>query len=176
MARTTRSTRALVVPSSRPRSVRCSGGTVGRRRWLALAPCVLIGLCAAHGGPARADESQSFHVIVNADNPVASVSRDFLTDAFLKRVSRWPAGENIQAVDLRSDSPVRAQFSTAVLRRSVAAIRSYWQQRIFAGRGVPPPEVDTDSAAIHYVKRHRGGVGYVSRNADTSEVKVLALR
>lgn len=172
MARTTRSTRAPVLPPSRARS----DGLVGRRRWLALAPCVLIGLCAAYGGAARAEESQSFHVIVNADNPVGSIPREFLADAFLKRVSRWPAGETIQAVDLRSDSPIRAQFSAAVLRRSIAAVRSYWQQRIFAGRGVPPPEVDTDSAAIHYVKRHRGGVGYVSRHADTREVKVLALR
>jgi len=134
-----------------------------------------MGLAIARGA-ARAEENQAFHVIAHADNPVASVERDFLADAFLKRVSRWPGGEAIQAVDLRFDSPVRAQFSLAVLKRSVAAVRSYWQQRIFAGRGVPPPEVDSDSAAIHYVKRHRGSVGYVSRHADTREVKVLALR
>lgn len=131
---------------------------------------------AAALGAARADQGPIFRVIVNADNPAAAVEREFLADAFLKRVSRWPAGETIEPVDLRSDSPVRAQFSVVVLRRSVAAVRSYWQQRIFAGRGVPPPEVDSDSAAIHYVKKHRGGVGYVSRDADIREVKVLALR
>ena len=79
-------------------------------------------------------------------------------------------------MDLRFDSPVRSHFSNAILKRSVAAVRSYWQQRIFSGRGVPPPEVDTEAAAVRYVRQNRGGVGYVSSTADIREVKVLAVR
>lgn len=146
-----------------------------RRRWLILASYVLLVLAAMQGG-AHAEGAPAFHVIVNADNPVGSVERDFLAEAFLKRASRWHAGDPIRPVDLRFDSPVRAQFSHAVLKRSVAAVRSYWQQRIFSGRGVPPPEVDSDTAVVRYVRQHRGGVGYVSSSADVRDVKVLALR
>ena len=63
-----------------------------------------------------------------------------------------------------------------VLRRSPEAVRNYWQQRIFTGRGVPPPELASDEAVLAYVREHRGAVGYVSAAAETSSVKVLELR
>jgi hypothetical protein len=53
-----------------------------------------------------------------------------------------------------------------VLKRSVAAVRNYWQQRIFSGRGVPPPELDSDEEIVAYVLKHRGAVGYVSGSAE----------
>jgi hypothetical protein len=150
-------------------------GRSARRSWLQLAACFWLGLGVLQG-PARADNPPGFHVIVHPDNPVTLVEREFLADAFLKRTSRWRSGEPIRPVDLRYDSPVRAEFSNAILKRSIAAVRSYWQQRIFSGRGVPPPEVDSEAAAVRYVQQNKGGVGYVSSNADIREVKVLAVR
>jgi hypothetical protein len=63
-----------------------------------------------------------------------------------------------------------------VRRRSAAAIRSYWQQRIFTGRGVPPPELESDAAVLRYVQTHRGGVGYVSEAVPLSGVNVITVR
>jgi hypothetical protein len=114
-----------------------------------------------------------FRVVVHPQNHQAVFDRDLLTDAFLKKRMRWPDGEAMQPVDQRFEAPARARFSEAVLRRSVFAIRSYWQQRIFTGRGVPPPELGTDEAVIRYVQSHRGAVGYVSDHADTTGVRVL---
>jgi hypothetical protein len=62
------------------------------------------------------------------------------------------------------------------LNRSVTAVRSYWQQVIFAGRDVPPPELPGDARVLEYVRQHSGGVGYVSVTADTAGAKVLAVR
>ncbi len=166
--------RAIAPRRTEARTARHHGG-VGRRRWLAFASCLLLGLAALQSA-ARAESSASFHVILHADNPVGSVEREFLADVFLKRASRWHGGELIRPVDQRFDSPVRVRFSNAILKRSVAAVRSYWQQRIFSGRGVPPPEVDSDAAVVRYVRQHRGGVGYVSSSADLRDVKVLVLR
>src|SRR5437870_3906017 len=73
-------------------------------------------------------------VIVHPENPAGTVSRKFLADAFLKKTTRWDHGEVIRPVDLGPDSPVRRRFSEDVLKRSVAAVRNYWQQVIFAGR------------------------------------------
>jgi hypothetical protein len=58
----------------------------------------------------------------------------------------------------------------------VQAVKSYWQQVIFSGRGVPPPELESDEAVIRYVLRFPGAVGYVSGTADVRGVKVLAVR
>lgn len=150
----------------------------GRPRALAaLLLGLAIGLAAGHGPLARAAEpSAAFRIITHPDNAAGSVERAFLADAFLKKRTRWPSGESIVAVDLRVDAPARKHFSEKVLRRSVFAVRSYWQQRIFTGRGVPPPELDTDEAVIEHVQRHPGAVGYVSGRAAVETVKVLAVR
>ena len=70
---------------------------------------------------------------------------------------------------------MRRIFSERVLKRSVAAVRNYWQQRIFSGRDVPPPEVEGDEAVVAYVAEHPGAVGYVSLGAklgDTREIPI----
>src|SRR5690242_3420911 len=76
-----------------------------------------------------------FRVVVNTGNPVASASSELLVDLFLKRRVEWPDGTSARPVDLSVDTETRKEFSNSVLRRSVAAVKSYWQQMIFAGRG-----------------------------------------
>src|SRR6478735_1450923 len=87
--------------------------------------------------PARGGDPE-FKIVVHPDRP-GQVERSFLVDAFLKNVTRWPDDEAIRPVDQRADSATRRRFSESVLRRSVSAVKTYWQQRIFSGRGVPPP-------------------------------------
>lgn len=143
----------------------------------AAALLLLLSAAAAAGtGIALADEPVvGFRVVTNRENSAGSVEREFLANAFLKKTTRWPDGAAIDAVDHRFGAPVRTRFSERVLRRSVAAIRSYWQQRIFTGRGVPPPELESDEAVLRYVRSRRGAVGYVSEAADVSAVKVITL-
>ena len=124
---------------------------------------------------ARAGEVE-FRVIVNPESSVTAATRELIAEAFLKTNTRWPDGETIRPVDQRSDSPARKAFSDSILKRSVAAVRSYWQQRIFSGRGVPPPELDSDDAVVRYVSEHRGAVGYVSPAARTGETKVVTVK
>jgi hypothetical protein len=89
---------------------------------------------------------------------------------------RWQLEVTLLPVDQKSGTVVREVFSRAVLRRSTAAVRSYWMQRIFSGREVPPPELDGDSAVVGYVASHAGAVGYVSTSANVSSVKALVVR
>lgn len=107
---------------------------------------------------------------------MTAVERDFLVEAFLKKTTRWPDGEVIAPVDQRPDSAIRKAFSQGVLKRSVAAVRSYWTQRIFSGRDIPPPEVDSDAKVVQYVATHPGAVGYVAANADIKGAKAVTLR
>jgi len=122
---------------------------------------------------ARAADRGAFRIVANAANRESKLSRDFLTQAFLKKVSRWRDGEAILPVDLPSSSTTRKAFSEAVLNRSVEAVRAYWQQRIFSGRGVPPPELAGDEEVLQYVRKYRGAIGYVSASASLQEVKVI---
>lgn len=118
----------------------------------------------------------AYVVIVHPSNAATTLQRAFVEDAFLKKVTRWPNGDGVRPVDLGPDSPVRRRFSEDVLRRSVEAVRSYWQQIIFAGRDIPPPELDTDDEVVKYVLKHPGGIGYVSSGAKTGGAKVVTVR
>ena len=124
---------------------------------------------------AQSAASPPFRVIVNAANPRPRISRDFVANAFLRKTSRWPHGEMIRPVDQDSGAGARQKFSQDVLRRSVGAVRIYWQQLIFSGRGLPPPELESDQDVIRYVARNNGAIGYVSGSAEVGGVKVVSL-
>jgi ABC-type phosphate transport system substrate-binding protein len=137
----------------------------------------LLCLCLlAADGRAEAPRAPEYVVIVNAANPASSADRKFLSDAFLKKTTRWRDGQLIRPVDQNADSAVRRRFSEEVLERSVTAVRSYWQQVIFSGRDVPPPELSGDGTVLEYVKNHAGAVGYVSGGASTAGAKVVSVR
>jgi ABC-type phosphate transport system substrate-binding protein len=134
----------------------------------------LTALCATVFAEPR--PSPSYLVIVHPANPATAVDRQFLEDAFLKKLTRWSNDEGIRPVDLAPGSPARRKFTEDVLHRSVEAVKSYWQQRIFAGRDVPPPELDTDDDVVKYVLKYEGAVGYVSGAATLRGSKVIAVR
>jgi ABC-type phosphate transport system substrate-binding protein len=122
---------------------------------------------------AAANEPPAFRVIVHASNPARSISSGLLADLFLKKSTRWGNGEAARPLDQRPNSAVRRAFSQNVLKRTVTAVRSYWQQRIFSGRDVPPPEVDSDESVVNYVSSNPGAVGYVSPGAKLGSTKEL---
>lgn len=138
---------------------------------LALALMAFVASVAAR----EPDPAPLYRVIVHPDNPVTSVDRQFLADAFLKKVTRWPDQRVMHPVDLLPSSPPRGRFTKDVLKRSVAAIKAYWQQRIFSGRGVPPPELGTEDHVVAYVLKYDGAVGYVSAATDIKEAKAITV-
>lgn len=127
----------------------------------------LLLLLAALQRPAAAQ--QGFVVIVNASNPVSSLSADELSRIFLKKTARWENGSRVEPVDLASSSAVRARFSQAVHGKGTAAVSAYWQKMIFSGREVPPAELGSAAEVIAFVASHRGGVGYVAEGTPLGE-------
>jgi ABC-type phosphate transport system substrate-binding protein len=143
------------------------------RRAFLLALALAIPL-VVHAG-ASAVPPAPYVVVVNASNPATSVGRKFLADAFLKKTTRWDFGEAIRPVDQAPDSPARRRFSEEVVKRSVAAVRNYWQQVIFSGRDVPPPELGSDEEVVKYVLKYPGAIGYVAGGADVRDVKTIVI-
>jgi ABC-type phosphate transport system substrate-binding protein len=131
---------------------------------------------AASVAAQQPEPALAYRVIVHPDNPVTSVDRQFLADAFLKKLTRWPDKRMMHPVDLLPGSDARSRFTRDVLRRSVAAIKAYWQQRIFSGRGVPPPELGDEARVVAYVLEHNGAVGYVSAAAELKGAKAISVR
>lgn len=111
--------------------------------------------------PHAAAAAEPFVVIVNTANPVTAVTADQLAGLFLKKVTQWNGGLPAAPVDLGPDSAVRESFSRQVHHKGTAAVKAYWQQMIFSGREVPPPEKASAREVVAFVSANRGGVGYV---------------
>jgi ABC-type phosphate transport system substrate-binding protein len=142
---------------------------------LGLALCAALaqsGVVAASAADAAAP-APAFQVIVHPSNTVTAVRRGFLADAYLKKVTRWPDDRVIRPADLHATSAARAGFSTEVLRRSIDAVKAYWQRRVFAGQAVPPPEFARDAEVVSYVLQHPSAVGYISSAADLQGARVV---
>ena len=144
-----------------------------RRREVLFA--LLVALCLVIASDLKAAEG-TFVLVVNSHTREDQLDPTFVADAFLKKKTRWPDGEVIHPVDQRRDSAVRRAFSRDVLKRSVDAVRSYWQQRIFSGRDVPPPEVDSDVAVLRFVRDNPGAIGYVAEPPNVQGVRVITLK
>jgi ABC-type phosphate transport system substrate-binding protein len=122
---------------------------------------------------AASAEPATFRVIVNSANPAVKLDKRLVADAFLKKRSRWDNDRAIQPVDLGQKSSARAAFSRDILGRDVVAVRRYWAQLVFSGRGVPPPELATESEIVKFVAAHAGAIGYVAAGAALEGVKVV---
>ncbi len=125
-----------------------------------------------------AQESKSYKIIVNDSNPINTITKKDLAKIFLKKLTKWENGTTILPVDQLETSPVREAFSKDILKKTVAATKAFWQEQIFSGRGVPPPEKASDKEVIDYIKANPGAIGYISdsTNIPTSGVKIIEVK
>jgi ABC-type phosphate transport system substrate-binding protein len=116
----------------------------------------------------------SFKMIVNASNPVSAMTTAQISNLFLKKATTWENGRKALPVDQVEASAARKNFSEVILKKETHTVVSYWQQQIFSGRGVPPPEKGSDREVTAYVQENADAIGYVSANASLDEsVKVI---
>jgi len=116
----------------------------------------------------------SYKLVVNSSNPLTSMSRDDVSRIFLKKSTKFPDGRGASPVDLPMSSPVRETFSKNVHGKPASAVDAYWQQQIFSGKDIPPPQKG-EAAAISFVRSNENGIAYVSAAADTGGVKVISV-
>jgi ABC-type phosphate transport system substrate-binding protein len=136
---------------------------------------LLAGIFALTAAPAPTP-AQDFAVIVNVANPISTLSKDEVAKLFLKKTVSWKSGQSASPVELPPTAKVRESFARVVLNKSVAQVRTYWQQQIFSGRDVPPPEKMTEDEVIAFVRANPNAIGYVSRTTNVGRgVKVVAL-
>lgn len=116
-----------------------------------------------------------FKVIVNPNNHATSLDRDFVRDAYLKKTSEWGDGTALHPIDLSARFPARDRFTQDVIRKTPSQLKSYWNQRIFSGKGTPPPEADSTTDLIDYVVETPGAIGYLPANTDPGRAKVVSV-
>jgi ABC-type phosphate transport system substrate-binding protein len=142
----------------------------GIHHLLSAALAVLFAIELADGSAAATD---AYKIVVHPDNPVAAVDRAFLREIYLRKATDWTGDGPIRPIDLARRFSVRERFAQEVLKKTPAQLKIYWNQQIFSGKGVPPPEADSTAAAVAYVLANPGAIAYLPVGADPGKAKLI---
>jgi hypothetical protein len=141
---------------------------VTRRHWL----LVVCGALVARPGIAQVKEGE-FVVIVHPSNQFDVLTRSKLSFLFLRKVSRWPWGAEVQPVDLAPNQPARLEFTRQVLRTTERDLDQYWIDQTTT-RGVSRPVQVTGAAAAKSIVAMRpGAIAYIPAAELDQTVKAL---
>ena len=139
-----------------------------RRNWF----LVVCGGLLARPAVTRVDGGE-FVVIVHPSNHFDALSRSKLSFLFLRKVSRWPWGAEVEPIDLAPDQPVRLEFTRQVLRMTGRDLDQYWIDQTTT-RGVSRPVQLTGAAeAKSLVAMRPGAIAYIPAAELDRTVKVL---
>lgn len=117
------------------------------------------------------------YVIVNASNPLRSMSAQDVADLYLGRTRAYPNGITARIIDQNSERSAHELFFRLLVSMSSSEVNAYWARLTFTGR-VKPPEIKPDDAAVlARVASAENAIGYLAqRPADPAVRVVLQLR
>lgn len=119
----------------------------------------MIALLALAGSAFGADSA-----ILNPASPVSAISADQAKDIFLGRKTSWDDGSKIVVVVTESGPGNDALMK--LLGKSPSQFATGWKKLVFTGKGVMPESVKDDAAAIAFVAKTPGAIGFVAAAGD----------
>ncbi|MBD3222130.1 hypothetical protein GF314_12915 [bacterium] len=141
-------------------------------RWGLRAACVLLMVLVS---PVGADELTEIVVVAHPDVPVDTISPQELRRIYLGKSTRWSGGLAIRPVMLAIDRPYR-RFIVRALEHTEDGFEVYWKRMVFTGKGRPPRTFATPDELAFYVRMTPGAIGYLPREADRTDLKVVHVR
>ncbi len=113
-------------------------------------------------------------VITHPSFPVDSLTTAELRSVFLLQRRIIKNGALTHPV-LQKKGITHEVFVQRFLNRDSDALRNYYEDLVFTGKGTLPEELNSDAEVIAYVANKRDAIGYVSGSAETKGVKVLTI-
>lgn len=111
-------------------------------------------------------------VIANQEVPVDQADAETLEDIYLLEQNKWDDGSQIVRFNLNTDDGAKTAFF-GHLGQEVSDVKKAWLKKKLSGEGQPPEEVSSDQV-VDKVSSTSGAIGYVSTDAVTDAVKVIA--
>ena len=101
-------------------------------------------------------------LIVNANNPISSITSEDLRSFFIKKNRSWKNGKAVRFFDHRDENNNRKIFLKKYIKKTSREIELYWiGEKIYTGN-IAPIQVTSDSMMANMVSRFSGGIGFVS--------------
>lgn len=135
-----------------------------------LAKCLAAGLLVATS--AYADMA----VIVNAKNPIKTLTEDEVRQIFLGRMRLFPATQrNIDPVDQDASLPGFNHFYQVVANLTPTALQRLRAMYLFSGKGLLPKMLPNEADVLAFVARNPDAIGYIRKERMNAEVKSVLI-
>jgi len=117
--------------------------------------------------------SAEIAVIAHPDLTLQKLDKPQVKRLFLGKTKVLSGVRRIELVDQPENSGIRDYFYKQVAKKNAAQLQAYWAKRIFSGKGVPPAVLNDSAAVLAWVKKTKGGVGYIDAGVVDPGVKIL---
>ena len=114
----------------------------------------------------------SIAVIVHPSNSLNDASKDEIKRLFLSKTDAIK-GKKLKPVAQNNGQSIRIVFDEDVLGKSPSKVKAYWARLVFTASGMPPPELDSNTAIIKWVSNNPDAIGYIEEGAANDSIKVL---
>jgi ABC-type phosphate transport system substrate-binding protein len=148
----------------------------------AVAILIVTALTLSFAGPVSSVQAAGdpIVVIVNAANPVDSLTVSDLKKLFLSDRSKWDTGKSVAPVMVTAGAPERTSFLKIVCGMSDADFSKYFLQAAFTGKSATPPKEVSSAAGLKaFVTSSPGAIGFVKAgdfHGDGSDGGVKAVK
>ena len=112
-------------------------------------------------------------IIANKSVSAGSINKSKLADIYTLSIKNWDNGDKIVVFDLKNDGDVKDKFY-GYLGKSNSDFKKIWMKAQLTGEGFAPEALGSDGEVLKRVSSTQGAIGYVSKGAANSSVKVLA--
>lgn len=133
---------------------------------------LLFALCALFArGTNAAEKSLSLVVVVNAANPIQSLSKKEVIDIYMGRFKTFPDGQPVAPIDFPSGSEEKKSFYQQLVSKDERKIKAYWSRLLFSGRATPPIQADSKQQVLESLNDQ--ALAYVPAKEVTQEMKIV---
>lgn len=113
-------------------------------------------------------------VVVNADNPRHSISKDELKRIFMAERTTWEFNDSkrlaIVLIDRTGSDELAKNFFSRVCKLSHSRTRLKWMEKMLNGQmSELPRQAKTDEQVLEVVQKHRGAIGFVDATVARSQ-------
>ncbi len=121
--------------------------------------------------------AESIAFIVNAGNPVGSMSPAEIKKFYENDTVKWPDGKNIVLYDLPVKNDARKKVSTAVLGKDADEVARDWANKKITNTAKNPPVVVSSGVLVQSrVADDPGAIGYLPKgDVANGKVKIIAV-
>lgn len=135
---------------------------------------LLVALLAPCTSVYAVDETKGYLVVVHPENPVATLTHEFVEQVFLVKQTTWADGVLVDVV-LNASEEIAGAFYPDIIEKTPGQYLIYRKKLLFNGIAIPPKSMRDDEEVILYIAQHPNSIGFVSPGSLDWRVKPITI-